>query len=318
MHITTLIPAYKKKYIPDILNSLRYQTRPVQRILVSDDSPNGEYRQELFSDRLRPLVAGLNIEVCDGPRKGAYENVKHVVRAWGNSSELVHLMFDDDVIYPEFYERHLIAHASSSFSCSISPRWTAGEDGTLLAGQSPPKAVSVSSNRILSLDADVMFLTTVAECKNWFGEFSNTVMRADTTDLLFRPEMGGVSYAGLWDLGYFLAASLRAPVGYLQDHLGYFRTGGSGNSANIFGPFVKAGILGYAALAMGGQRIGKLSLSQATECYARIASVANHYYAQQADTVELSMALTRLAASVGGADVEFLDAWAAFHEKNGF
>jgi hypothetical protein len=318
MNITTLIPAYKSKYIPDVLNSLRYQTRPAQRILFSDDSPNGEYRQALLSEEMRPLTTGLNIEVCEGSRTGAYENVKHVVRVWGNSSELVHLMFDDDVIYPEFYERHLVAHASSELSCSISPRWTASEEGDLLAGQSPPAAVTMSPNRILSLDADVMFMTTVAECKNWFGEFSNTVMRGDSCDLLLKPELGGVSYAGLWDLGYFLAASMRSPVGYLQDHLGYFRTGGTGNSANSFGPFVKAGVLGYVALALGGRRVGKLSNAQATHCYTTIASVANHYYSQQADLSEILLALNNLTASVEGAEAQFLAAWANFHLSNGF
>ncbi len=318
MNITTLIPAYKPKYLVELLSSLRYQTRPTQRILISDDSPNGEFRHELYSERIKPLMEGLNVEFFEGPRNGAYENFKHLLRLWGGSSDLVHLMLDDDVVYPEFYERHLLAHASAKLSCTISPRWVANEDGILLSGQSPPTAVRDAQDRILALDSDVVFMTTVAECKNWFGEFSNTVMRADTCELLLKPEIGGVSYAGLWDLGYFLAASMRSPIGYLQDHLGYFRTGGTGNSSKVFGPFLKAGILGYAALAMGGQRVGKLSHEQALKCYGTIASVVNQYYAQQEDMQVFCRVLPQLAASIPGAEDSFMQAWANFHESNGF
>jgi hypothetical protein len=176
----------------------------------------------------------------------------------------------------------------------------------------------MSPNRILSLDADVMFMTTVAECKNWFGEFSNSVMRADTCDLLLKPEMGGISYAGLWDLGYFLAASMRSPIGYLQDHLGYFRTGGTGNSSQTFGPFMKAGILAYVALALGGQRMGKLSREQAVRCFIVIAPVIRQYYSQQEDMQVFCRVLPQLVASTLGAEDAFLKAWAEFLEKNGF
>ncbi len=318
MNIVTLIPAYKPKYLVELLSSLRYQTRPAQRILISDDSPNGEFRQALYSERIRPLLEGLPIDLVEGPRTGAYENFKHLLRLWDGRSELVHLMLDDDVVYPEFYERHLVAHGSASLSCSISPRWVANEEGILLSGQSPPLAVVNAPNRILSLDADVVFMTTVAECKNWFGEFSNTVMRGNTIELLFKPEIGGVSYAGLWDLGYFLAASMRAPIGYLQDHLGYFRTGGTGNSSNTYGPIMKAGILAYAALAMGGQRVGKLSPEQALKCYGIIAPVINQYYSGQEDMQVFCQILPLLASNAPGSEVAFLHAWTGFHQKNGF
>lgn len=228
-------------------------------------------------------------------------------------------MLDDDVIYPEFYERHLVAHTSANLSCSISRRWKASEDGVLLGESLPvPAAVAGAANRILSLDADVVFMTTAAECKNWFGEFSNTVMRADTCDMLLEPEMGGVSYAGLWDLGYFLAASMRAPIGYIQDHLGYFRTGGTGNSSNAFGPFMKAAILAYAALALGGLRVGKMSREQVLNCYATIAPVVNLHYAQQEDMQTFCQLLPRMAAAEPCAEERFLEALAVFHQNNGF
>lgn len=318
MNITTLIPAYKPKYIVELMSSMRYQTRPSQHIIISDDSPNGEFREALFSDHLKPLLTSLNISFYEGPRKGAPANLKHLLNLWNGSSDLVHLMLDDDVAYPEFYERHLVAHASANLSCTISRRWQANEAGVPQVGQPVPPAVANSTSRILSLDADVVFMTTVPECKNWFGEFSNTVMRASTCDLLLKPEIGGVSYAGLWDLGYFLAASMSAPIGHIQDHLGYFRTGGSGNSSNLLGPFMKGAVLGYAALAMGGQRVGKLSHAQALKCYGIIASVLSRCYSEQEDMRVFCQLLPEMAASISDAEDRFLEAWAIFHQQNGF
>ena len=318
MNITTLIPGYKTKYIGELLGSLRYQTQPSQRILISDDSPNGEFRQALYSEEIKPLLTGMNIDLVEGPRSGAYENIKHLLRLWDGSSDLVHLMFDDDVIYPEFYERHLTIHASINCSCSISRRWTASETGLPLAGQPVPAAIARDSHRMLSLDADVLFMTTAAECKNWLGEFSNTVMHANTCELLFQPEMGGVSYAGLWDLGYFLSASMRAPIGYIQDHLGYFRTGGTGNSSSLFGPFIKGAILGYVALALGGQRVGKLSREQALNCYGIAGPVLKRCYTQHEDMQVFCRLVPEMAASIPGSEELFLEAWTIFRQQNGF
>ena len=318
MNITTLIPAYKTKYIPELLSSLRYQTRPSQRILISDDSPNGVFREALLSAPMQPLITGLNIEIIEGPRNGAYENVKHLIRQWNGSSELVHMLLDDDVCYPEFYERHLLVHASAKVSCSISRRWTASETGQPLSGQPAPIGVSRDGQRLLTLDNGVVVMSTVAECKNWFGEFSNCVMRADTCELLFSPTLGGVSYAGLWDLGYFVAASQRAPIGYIQDHLGYFRTGGTGNSSNFFGPFMKGAVLGYAALALGCKRAGMMTAEQAGSAFSIIAGALNARYASQADMQPFCKILPAMVAAEPDAEERFMAAWAVFQRANGF
>lgn len=318
MNITTLIPAYKTKYVGELLASLRYQTRPSQRILISDDSPNGAFREVLMSERMRPLTQGLPIEIIDGPRSGAYENVKHLIKAWDGSSALVHLLFDDDVCYPEFYERHLTVHASAAVSCSISRRWTASEVGQPLTGQPAPLGVNRDGQRLVTLDNGVVVMSTVAECKNWFGEFSNCVMRADTCDLLCTPQLGGVSYAGLWDLGYFVAASMRAPIGYIQDHLGFFRTGGTGNSANFFGPFMKGAILGYAALALGCKRAGTLSPEQAHAAFQIIAGALNARYISQEDMQPFCKILPEMVNAEAGAEERFIEAWTVFQKANGF
>lgn len=318
MKIATLIPAYKTTYIAELFASIQNQTRRPDLIIVSDDSPGGAFRQVLESATIRPLLAGLNIFIAEGPRTGAYENLKHLMGLWNNSTDLVHIMLDDDIAYPEFYERHLETHRSGHFSCTISRRWQANDAGFPMAGQLPPTAVALSPYRILSLDSDVVFTTTVAECKNWFGEFSNTVLRSDTCPILFKPEMGGVSYAGLWDLGAYLSASLIAPIGYIQDYLGFFRVNEQSHSASKFGPMMKAAILGYAALALGGQRIGKLSEEQARGCYATLGQVLPLHYSTEEDMQVFCGLLPKMAAGDASAVSAFEDAWSSFLAHNRF
>ncbi len=318
MKLITLIPAYKTKYIPDLLNGLRLQTVPTGKVVISDDSPNGEFRQALYSAPYAQLRAGLDIEFHDGPRNGAYENFKHLVRLAEGRAELLHILLDDDVVYPEFYERHLIAHASADFSCSVSRRWTASETGQPLQGQPAPEAIRNHANRMISLDAQLMLMTTVGECKNFFGEFSNAIFRADCTDLLLDPQLGGVSYAGLWDLGAFIAASARRPLCHIQDYLGYFRTSPTQNSSNANSPIMKGAHLGYVALAVGGRRTGMLSESLARQNYALMNNALRVRYSTQPDIAPFIAVMPELAAGLPQAEAHFLEAWQAFLSTNGF
>lgn len=319
MQITTLVPAYKAQYLPELLQSLRLQTRPVGKIIFSDDSPGGQYRATLFSDELAPLRKGLDIECVEGPRKGGgYANMLNLLRVWNERSELLHLLLDDDIVYPEFYERHLVAHASGRFSCSVSRRWTADEHGRPIGGQPVPPTVAHHANRLLALDAGVVFATTAIECKNWFGEFSNAVFHASTLPALLKPAFGTVSYAGLWDLGAFMAASLVAPVAYIQDHLGYFRTSPAGNSSKFFGPYMKGAHLGYAALVAGGVQIGRYTPEQARAAYANLALAMAQRYGSQDDMQPFIELLPRMAQGDELATSSFVEIWHAFLRRHDF
>lgn len=312
MNITTLIPAYKPAYMKDLLTGLKVQTRPASRIVISDDSPGGAFREALMSDAMAPLRQGLPIEVVQGPQRGGYANIEHLVRLWNGSSELVHVMLDDDIVYPNFYERHCIAHESGTISCSVSDRWTTDEHGQPIGRLPVPPLVQQSGERMLSLEAHVLFKTTAALCTNWFGEFSNAVFTPRSAEVLLKPEFAGVRYAGLWDLGAFMAASLQAPVGYLQDVLGGFRTGAQGNSAQTYGPYMKAAVLAYAALCLGGRRLGRYDDAQARSGIAMVASVAQQYYAQQADIQPFLPLLAAMAAGDAAAERDFVPLWHAY------
>lgn len=323
MQITTLIPAFKPQYLPELLQCLRLQTRPTSKIIFSDDSPNGEYRAALYSDALAPLRAGLEIECHNGPKRGGYANMMALVEIWGGRSELLHMLLDDDVIYPTFYERHLIAHASATLSCSVSARWTADDNGRPLAGQPAPPAVANHSQRILALDAGAVFATTAIEGKNWFGEFSNAIFTRASAPLLMKPQFdsatyGHVSYAGLWDLGAFMAASRLAPLGYLQDQLGYFRTSAAGNSSKFFGPYMKGAHLGYVALVLGGREIGMYTPEQARGTFNMLSVAMAQRYGSQDDMKPFIALLPQMAAGDEQAVASFVEIWNAFLRKHDF
>ncbi len=318
MKITTLIPAYKTKYMQELLTGLATQTRASHRVIISDDSPNGEFSERLNSPEMAYLRARIPIELVEGPKTGAYQNLRHLIQLWDGSSELVHILLDDDVIYPDFYARHFNAQEAGTFPCSISARWTANERGQPIEGMPIPEGVFNSLNRLVTLDAGAMFVSTVPQCQNWFGEFSNCVFRSHVAELLFQHEFAGVSYAGLWDLGFFLAASIRGPIAYIQDRLGYFRTGGDGHSSQLFGKYMKAAHLGYVALALGGKKLGRLGEYHARLCYHGIAAALIQRYSQQEDMLPFCQLLPQMAAGEAGAEDRFEQLWASYLASNGF
>jgi hypothetical protein len=317
MQITTLIPAYKTQYILELFNCLRLQTYPVGKIIISDDSPDGEFRRTLYSEPYAGLREGLDIEIHEGPRNGGYENFKHLVRLWNGRSELVHIMLDDDVLYPEFYARHITAHVSGDLSCSVSRRWTANNMGMPMVGQPVPQVLRDHANRMVALDDSVLFASTLASCNNWLGEFTNTVFRADCAELVLKPELAGVSYAGLWDLGFFIAASMRRALCHIQDYLGFFRLGPEQNSSKHNSPFMKSAHLGYVALAIGGRRAGRLlDDSLARQSAALLLPVLMQRYASEPDMEPFIPALAQLVQGLPEAEDRFVQVWQAFVEHH--
>ena len=313
MKIVTLIPAYKPQYIDSLFNSLSNQTIKSSRIIISDDSPNGEYTRALEAKGILNL---LNIEIVQGNRIGGYENFKHLIRIYNQSSDLVHLMLDDDFIYPFFYERHLEAHDKIICSCSISARWQSDEEGSIVCGQNPPEQIKNSEFRLNSINKELIFSSTIAECKNWLGEFSNTVMKNDSCKLLLDPKLNDISYAGLWDLGYFISASLTSPIAYINDYLGAFRAGTDNNSSKIFGPYMKSAFVAYAALTLGAQRGNHLSREQAINCYNIISNFIKYHYSSQIDMDHLSKVISLLTNDQDNAEHLFVNSWNSFINRN--
>jgi hypothetical protein len=317
MEYTVLIPAYKPKYLFDLLVSLRHQTKRPAAIIFSDDSPVQSFATLLEADPLMSIVSDLNIKVIPGPRNGAYNNFRNLLQFYidqkESKTELFQLLLDDDVIYPTFYERHLLAHQSLNASCVISRRWAALENGQPFRDPLPlPSVIASHSNRLLSLDADVLFKHTVGERKNWLGEFSNTTFRADMASELLESAMLGISYAGLEDLGGFLKASLHGPVGFINEHLGFFRSSAEQHSANPMGRPLKLAFLAYISLTFIGRNLGKLSKDQVLASLQQICPFILHHYGKEMDMFEICQILPLLADGSPEAELKYLQLWDQF------
>ena len=307
--ITTLVPAYKPKYLVELMGSLRRQTVKPSRIVISDDSPDQAFVAALGTDPLRSAVADLNIEVVPGPRTGAYDNFRHLLQRYGGRTELFHLLLDDDILYPTFYERHLQAHATNPTRCVVSRRWTADEAGRPLRDLNLPEAVSKHPHRLLSLSSDVLFAHTAGRGANWLGEFSNATFHADMAVELDDPSLNGLCFTGLEDLGAFLKSSLKAPLTYINEPLGFFRTSAEQHSANPMGRPMKLAHLAYITLALAGERLGKLSRTQVSTLLSELCPLVAQRYGQEPDTREICTLMTGLGARDEAIEARFLSLW---------
>jgi glycosyltransferase involved in cell wall biosynthesis len=312
VNITTLVPAYKPKYLPELLTALLNQTVKPERIIISDDSPDQAFMAALTTGPLGSARRELNISVIPGPRSGAYNNFRRLLQAWNGQTELFHFLLDDDIIYPAFYERHLAAHVKASFGCSISRRWTALESGQPVGQLTVPSAVTIHSERMMAIGADAMFGTTIPQYTNWFGEFSNVVFAARLADMVHEPYMDSICYTGLEDLGAFLNASRRGPVAWINDYLGFFRRGPLQHSFDPMGRSMKLAHLAWFALAIAGRRVSRLNPAQVAECFTRLGAAVLKGYAHEADMAPFREVISGLMSGQASAEDRFVEIWHAY------
>lgn len=317
MQITTLIPAYKPQYLIELLTCLRHQTVKPSRVIFSDDSPDRAFITSLSTEPLKSLVSDLNIEVVQGPRTGGYNNCRHLMNIYRLQTELrtelFHLLLDDDIIYPGFYEQHLQVHSNGWVPCAISRRWAASEYGMPIKDDLPiPPAIKNHANRVLGLTPQVLFSQTVGACRNWLGEFSNATFRSEMADHLGDLSMAGISYAGLDDLGSFLKVSTYGPIAYLQDYLGMFRFSENQVSSKPMERPMKLAFLAYISLAVAGRKMNFLSQEQARVAILHASHFILQHYHREADMQDICSVLRRLAEGAIDSESDFLKIWQVF------
>lgn len=309
--ITVLVPAYKPKYLGELLQALQSQTLPPARVLFSDDSPDQAFVQALGGSGLRAAYPALHIEVIPGPRQGAWANFQQLLQRYRGSTEFFHLQLDDDIPYPHFYERHAQAHRLVRSSCAVSRRWTALESGQPFASLPVPAAVAGQMQRMFTLSADLLFTQTVPALNNWLGELSNASFRAEMWEVLLQARIAGVNYTGLEDIGTFLAASLQAPLIFVNEHLGYFRTSAAQNTAQPSGRIFKLGLLAWIALALAAQRLGYLNAVQCQLVAQHMAAGVLQRYPGDDDICQVARRALALGESPA-AEAAYLAAWQTY------
>jgi len=312
MKITTVVPAYKPKYLLELLHSLLHQTVKPHKVIFSDDSADQAFSQMLLSPPLAAAVCSLDISVVAGPRAGALANWRHALQTYNGGTEFFHMMCDDDVIYPNFYERHLQAHAMGDFGVTVSRRWTANEAGQPVRDLPVPAAVAGGANALIKLEPGVLFYATCARGTNWLGEVSNALYRADQAGLISDPQVDGISYHWLEDIGSFLASSLTRPVCWINDHLGYFRTSSGQTSQQADGRPIKLAHLAYIALSVIGRNGGHLSEEHLRFCVQAVGQSVLQHYGRTEDMQPACAAIRDWQAGAPGAEVRFLAMWQAY------
>jgi len=264
----------------------------------------------LSSDSVKSITEKLNIEVIEGSKSGGNANFCHVIKYYNRSTELVHILCDDDIIFPTFYERHLNAHNNGEFSSSISSRWTASDEGRILKNSLPiPDVIKSHPNRNISIDSKFIFESTIGSAKNWLGEFSNAVYRSEFAENIISRQISGISYAGLEDLGSFAEGSLSLPICYINEHLGFWRQNADQFSSQPLGPALKLAFLAYISLNIIGRDLNLIDTTKTQETIVLVASNIAHHYRNEADMFEFCNLMRELISNVPGSEDRFLESW---------
>lgn len=263
--IATLIPAYRPTFLGDVFASLQAQRFGGFRVLLSDGSPDGSITEALRGGRWREALRGIDLTVVRGP-DGGWPNHWSVVDAWAGASPLVHVLMDDDVVYPDFYQAHVEAHAAARvpLSASVSLRWLLTAEGKPCGALPLPDFVREAATRVLVVDAPTLVRSTVVPCENWLGELSNMVFAREAVLRFPRTPADGVSYFGLPDMSMLLGAMDLGPVAVVREHLGGFRQHGGQTTVDSASTPIKIAHLAWVAFALAALDERRIDATQAS------------------------------------------------------
>lgn len=314
--IAVLIPAYRTQYLPELFLGFANQTFKDFIIILSDDSPNLEVTSHLSSERMSQVLSGLRLQVVPGPRRGTNANINNLLDRWGNSTPLVHVIMDDDVIFPSFYEQHSFAHSILRCECSISGRWYSNSFGQPTGMLPVPMSVRQANIKYISIEQAFLFQSTVTSCNNWLGELSNCVMRREAVLRLRDMSMDNVPYSGLGDIGLFLDSAEKFPIAYIPELLGFFRIHGNQYTGTAASPVYFASHVAWVSLAIAGYRKNHLTLEDIKTCIDTIAPRIKQRFSgieEFSDIVEFFSE----RPIVNDSEIEiFLAMWSVFCKKN--
>lgn len=262
--LTTLIPAYKADYLSSLFLGLCRQSFQDFRVILSDDSPGGVITEMIRSGKFQALTSRLNLVVVKGPHS-ASRNHEQLMDLWDGKTPLVHMHNDDDVIYPDFYLRHVQAHATHTCCATVSQRWLSHDDGVPAWSLPLPDFITQSDQHVVQVASEQLFQSTVGRCTNWLGELSNIVMSTDGAAHYPRPPTQDLSYYGLLDIGFILSAGEHLPVTFIREPLSVFRQNAQQTTHNTLTPLDSIGHLAWVAYALLAWRNGRLSAADTLE-----------------------------------------------------
>lgn len=306
--ITTLIPAYKKEYLGELFVALHRQSFKDFRVILSDDSPGGVITDMIRQGHFGRLTSELNLQVVRGPQN-ARRNHEQLLDLWGGQTPLVHFNLDDDIIYPDFYRTHVVAHAAAPCCVSVSQRWLSREDTVPAYSLKLPDFVHNCPGHVFQLTTEELFVSTVGNCDNWLGELSNMVMSAAGARLYPRPPVGDLSYYGLLDIGFVLNAARSLPVTFIRESLGVFRQNAQQTTHATHTHGGRVGHLVWVAYALAAWRDGYLTADQTIAAIGIATQRIAYHFSQDKIVAEYFTILDTKSGSLDNFYSAFRDYW---------
>lgn len=287
--LTTLIPAYKPDHLGEVFACLQRQSWQDFRVIVSDDSPDAQITRLIRDGRFGRLHEHLHLTVVRGPGN-ARRNHERLIDLWAGQTPLVHLLMDDDIVFPDFYRTHLAAHAAADIGASITPRWLSHADGRPAWTLPLPEFITTSPLHHITLTPEQLFQSTLPSGSNWLGELSHIVLSASAAQRFPRPPQGCLNYYGLMDISALLEAGSHQPLVFIRDYQGVFRQHGEQNTRSRGSHGHRVAMLVWAAMALHAWTEGRLSASQTVQAvstavqrclalYGETDEVMNRFYA---------------------------------------
>lgn len=306
--ITTLIPAYKKEYLGELFLALRRQSFKDFKVILSDDSPGGVITDMIRAGHFGQLTSELNLLVVRGPQN-ARRNHEQLLDLWGGQTPLVHFNLDDDIIFPDFYRAHVLAHGAAPCSVSVSQRWLSQEDSVPAYSLPLPDFMHECPGHVVQLSTEELFTSTVGTCQNWLGELSNMVMSAEGASLYPRPPVDDLSYYGLLDIGFALNAGQHLPVTFIRESLGVFRQNAQQTTHGTHTHGGRIGFLAWVAYALAAWRDGHLTVEQAVAAIGTATQRIVHHFSDDPVVAEYFKILDTQAESINALYLAFRDFW---------
>lgn len=304
--ITTLIPAYKPQFIPELLFGLATQTFKDFKIIISDDSPNGEITSLIANPALASLISKLDIHVIAGPKQGGYTNIFNLVRCYAQNSEFFHILLDDDVIYPTFYETHMRSHDEAKALVSVSARWNANKQGQ-------PYALTMDSSTSKAFEKNFSAANIaqqlVAKGTNKLGEWSHAVFKKEAASLILNPRIADTSYFGIDDLGSFIHATINHPGLWIPTPLGFFRVHGEQNTHNTQNATIKCSHFAWIALGISAFEQGWITQEQLWALISKIKGKVQMRFSQDLLGIQMLNVLNAHTSYNQQLKQDFLSLW---------
>lgn len=266
MEIATLIPAYRVKFFVEAFNSVLRQSHLPKIIIISDDSPNSEITQIIENQKEKNNflnTCGVEIVCVQGPKKlSSWANIRNVCDAWERRTEFVHILLDDDAIFPRFYENHIYNLSKNLTSLSISRRWIANHEGTVVGDLNVPSFIGECKQNIVKISSGKLYQSVVATRQNWLGELSNIIFSKELIDILLRQSVYNLPVYGMSDLVLCLEHGRSNDTFYINKHLGFFRQHQNQNTGNLNSLAFLGAHLSWIPISIAAQRLGFISVDE--------------------------------------------------------